>query len=211
MHLFFVGCDVLPQALKDFFVTGCGIGVTVRVGQVLPSDPDRARLIATSSLILIAILGTIVGVGLYIFQSFVVGIFTNDEAVHAACRRIWPFVCCQMLLEFVFGIQSAILRALAMQWRLGVCITCVLWFVLLPTILWVAVKDNGGLVAQWTLLPMGYFVMQIVLRLAYHNVDWKEKSFQVRQQTETRSAALDSTLVDEKTFLLIRDESVASA
>lgn len=107
-----------------------------------------------------------------------------------------------MVLEFIFGIQSSIMRALAMQWRLGVSITCVLWFVLLPAIFVVAIQNNGGLVSQWALMPVGYSILQVAMRLAYHNVDWTQKSFEVRQQMESRSGTFGENEASEKSLLL---------
>jgi Na+-driven multidrug efflux pump len=89
---------------------GCSIGVTVRVGQVLGSDPDRAKLIATWSLALIFVVGGIVASILYVFEDLFVALFTRDPDVFYACHQIWFLVCIHIWIMFVFGLQSAILR-----------------------------------------------------------------------------------------------------
>jgi Na+-driven multidrug efflux pump len=89
---------------------GCSIGVTVRVGQVLGSDPDRAKLIATWSLALIFVVGGIVASILYVFEDLFVALFTRDPDVFYSCHQIWFLVCIHIWIMFVFGLQSAILR-----------------------------------------------------------------------------------------------------
>ena len=192
--------------------TGFSIGVVVRVGQTLPTDPQRAKLIANYSLVLIIIVGTIVGLCMYTFQDLIIGVFTKDLEVKDVTKQIWPFVCLHMLAEYILAVQSAIMRGLAMQWRTAICMTCCLWFGLLPSVLWVAVKNNGGLLSLWTLVPGGYFIMQGVLRLSYAFVDWDEKSFLAKEKMRRQSSKSTGNIVDESTLLLpLENDSIASS
>jgi hypothetical protein len=93
-----------------------------------------------------------------------------------------------------------------MQWRLAMCLVGSLWGVLLPGIWWSAVRNHGGLVAQWTLLPAGYACLQVLLRLSYSSVDWDSKSLKVQEAARRRSCDLRGTLTEE-TLLLMHSEN----
>ena len=182
----------------------------VRIGQELPTNPQRASLIASWSLTLALIAGCIVAVGVYLSQHFVVGLFTTDPAVFEASRQIWPYLCVHIIVEFLFCLQSAVMRALAMQWRMALCVTVCLWGLLLPTVLWQAVRNSGGLSTLWTLLPIGYACTNAVMRFSYAYVSWNEKSFEAQRKLRSRSADFGRT---EQTSLLAQysSESVASS
>lgn len=76
---------------------------------------------------------------------------------------------------------SSILSALGLQWRMAIIIFAVLWCFLLPSVGWFAIRNGGGLTAQWTLLPIFYSIMQVFLVMAYTNFDWNGYSKRIRQ------------------------------
>jgi len=197
--------------LFDLLIKGLSIGTVVRIGQELPTNPQHARLIAKWSLILALITGIVVAVGVYFLQEFVVGLFTTDPAVLEACRRIWPYVAVHLVVEYLFCLQSYVMRALAMQWRMALCVTVCLWGLLLPTVIWQAVRNSGGLSALWTLLPMGYAFTNAMMRCSYAYVDWNEKSMEARKKLQNLDDA-DFRRI-EQSLLLPRDgsESMASS
>lgn len=82
----------------------------MRIGQVLPVDAPRAKLIAMWSLKLIFVIGCVLAAMLYVLEEFVVGLFTNDADVFKACHRIWPFVCLHIWIDCFFCIQCAVMR-----------------------------------------------------------------------------------------------------
>ena len=60
-----------------------------------------------------------------------------------------------------------------MQWQMALIIFGFLWLVTLPAILYFAVYKSGGLEAVWTLLPIFYTMMQILLAATYLTADWE--------------------------------------
>ena len=197
-----------PPHVSTF--TGLSIGSVVRIGQELPTNPQRAKLIASWSLTLIFLVGCFVAIVVYLARDFVVGLFTNDPDVFTATRDIWPFVCLHLIAEYMFGLQAAVMRALALQWRMAVCLTACLWGFLLPTVFWKAVVRSGGLLSLWTLLPTGYTCMNVVMRLSYAYVSWDDKSSEAKRKLQDRSSAFVDTALTEKESLLQHGESVVS-
>lgn len=205
-----IAYNLIP--LASMIPLGLSIGTVVRIGQELPTNPQKAKRIAGWSLTLIFIMGCVIAILSFFYQDFVVGLFSNDPAVSAACRQIWPFVCLHIILEYVFYLQAAIMRALAMQWRLAVCISSCLWGILLPVVLWLAVANGGGLKTLWVLCPVGYTAMNTVLRFSYAYIDWNEKSFEAQrklQHCSTKSGTKRAT--EESSLLRKQTESVESA
>lgn len=183
----------------------------VRIGQELPTNPQRARVIANWSLTIFLVAGIVVAGVVYLARHFVVGIFSTDPAVFEASRQIWPYVCLHLVFEYLLYAQSSIMRGLALQWRLALCLTVCLWGVLLPTLLWRAVRNsNGGLTTLWTLLPIGYACTNTVLRFSYANVNWNEKSREAQRKLQSRSTDFG---LAEKASLLPQDtvDSVATS
>jgi hypothetical protein len=73
-----------------------------------------------------------------------------------------------------------------------------LWCLLLPSVMWLAVRNGGGLEMQWTLLPIFYTIMQVVLFLSYATFDWAKRSRSIREALhlsllEAKAAATEET------------------
>ncbi|KAL3916216.1 MAG: hypothetical protein SGILL_005279, partial [Bacillariaceae sp.] len=101
-------------------------------------------------------------------------LFTNDEDVIRGCEMIWPRLCLYIFILHIFGINSAIVRALGMQWRMAAIIFLCLWFGALPALWYYGIHLGGGLDVAWNVLPASYGVMQVLLIASYATVDWKD-------------------------------------
>jgi hypothetical protein len=79
-----------------------------------------------------------------------------------------------------------------------------LWFVTLPIILWLAVRRKGGLHLQWTVLPISYALMQVLLIASYTSLDWGKRSSQVRESLNksVMQAFKEANVLTEETALL---------
>jgi len=85
--------------------------------------------------------------------------------------------------------------ALGLQWRMAAIIVLLLWFCALPTVLWFASYQGGGLVTEWRILPVYYLVMQALLVAAYVRVDWSATA----SRKSLRLSTTSSTLMTEPT------------
>mmetsp|Transcript_12056 Transcript_12056/g.25507 ORF Transcript_12056/g.25507 Transcript_12056/m.25507 type:complete len:523 (-) Transcript_12056:1587-3155(-) len=152
---------------------GMNIGLTVRIGHIIAYDIAKAKLLAAWCMFFTVMFGAILSATLYIFQVEIAMIFTDDMEVVAGCKEIWAKLCFHVFILHAFGINSAILQVLGLQWRMAVIIFCFLWFVTLPAILYFAVYRGGGLDVVWTILPVFYTAMQVPLALSYVTADWE--------------------------------------
>lgn len=190
---------------------GFSVGTVVRIGQELPTNPRRAHLVADWSLTLTIVTGCFVGTIMYLNQDFVVGMFTTDPAVFDECRQIWHLVCVHLIIDYILGVQGAIMRALAMQWRMAVCITSCLWGLSFPMVLCLAVRNGGGLKTMWILLPLTYTITNTAMRLSYAYVDWNAKSKEAQRKLQLSSTELGPLGPTEETSLLPhQNDSVVS-
>ena len=87
----------------------------------------------------------------------------------------------------MFAINRAILRALGMQWHIAAVVVVGLWCGALPTIIYKAVYLNEGLDAVWTILPIAYAIMQVLLLISYSRVDWKHISESIQHEMPTEN------------------------
>jgi len=152
---------------------GMSIGLTVRMGNVIAYDIMKAKLLAAWCMLLTVIFGAFLASVLFIFRIEIAGLFTNDPLVVQGCEEIWPKLCIYIFILHIFGINTAILRSLGLQWRMAVIIFSFLWFITLPSIVYFAVYRGGGLAAVWSILPVFYAIIQIILALAYITADWE--------------------------------------
>jgi len=80
-----------------------------------------------------------------------------------------------------------------------------LWVFTLPAIFWFAVHDGGGLIAQWTILPVFYTLMQGALMLSYVTVDWSQRSKDIGEAMHLSRIQSRGQLSTETTELLPKD------
>jgi MATE family multidrug resistance protein len=165
---------------------GFSIGLSVRMGQLLPVDVNKAKLLAIYTMGLVSILALAVTSILYYNQLWIVSLFTTDQDVINGCSEIWPHVCTYILGLYIFCLNSGILRALGLQIRMGITIILVLWCFSLPCILYVCVFGEfidadasnetgvGGLVNMWRIILWSYNLLNVGLIICYATVDWHE-------------------------------------
>jgi Na+-driven multidrug efflux pump len=106
------------------------------------------------------------------------------------CTLIWPYLCAHIFLLHIFGINSAILRALAMQWHMAAIIFGTLWCGALPLTVYFGIFRGGGLLAIWRILPTLYGLMQVFLILSYTTVSWKDIAEAIREEHFRKSSLL---------------------
>lgn len=89
---------------------GICTGLTVRIGNVIVYDPDRAKLLAYWTFFLTAGIGAVVSFALHFFQLPIIHLFTHDEQVVHLTQAIWAKNCYYVFILYIFGINGAILR-----------------------------------------------------------------------------------------------------
>lgn len=162
---------------------GISIGLTVRMGILLATDVPRAKKVATWCMGFTILVGAIVSCSLYMLQVPIVLLFTSDPKVLQGCEEIWPKLCVYIFILHIFSINSAILRALGMQWYIAAIIFGTCWAGALPTIVYFSIYKKGGLDAIWTILPFFYVAMQILLAMCYMvRSDWEDIGSAIREE-----------------------------
>lgn len=184
---------------------GILIGLTVRMGHLIAEFPGHAKKLAAYCMGGTALLGLIVAVFLYIYRYSIIILFTNDPEVVEGSMQMWSRLCVYLFLLYIFGISQAILRALGMQWRLAAITSSYLYLITLPAVVYFAVWQHGGLMALWTVLPVCYSVLQVVLAAGYLVVDWEKLGDSIREGLLRRSCG-DLKLPTEETLLLTKDD-----
>ncbi|GAX17599.1 multidrug resistance protein, MATE family [Fistulifera solaris] len=175
-----IAYNLIP--LSFMIVLGTQIGLSVRMGTLLAMKQfDHAKKLATWTMGVIAGTGVMAGWVLHSLRRNIVLVFSKDPDVMAVTLAIWPKVCYYIFVLFIFGINSAILRTLGMQWQMAVVVFTSLWCFALPLVLYLAVYRGGGLDEQWTILPIVYTLMQVWLVFTYGTKDWKQQSAQIQR------------------------------
>jgi MATE family multidrug resistance protein len=178
---------------------GFSIGLSVRMGHLLAEgNVKRAKLIARWCMAFVMLLAITIALAVFYFQGQIVALFTSDEEVIEGCRQIWPKTCIYITMNFCFGINGGILRALGMQWRMAFLIFAVLWCAALPTLVYVLVIRQGGVNAIWTCLPLFYLVLNGLLIYRYVTADW----YQVSRDIRKRRSSVSEEIATETTLLL---------
>jgi MATE family multidrug resistance protein len=175
---------------------GISIGLTVRMGTVLATDVPRAKKMAAWCMGFTIIVGGIVSSVLYLSRVPIVLLFTNDPEVLQGCVDIWPKLCVYVFILYIFGINSAILRALGMQWHVAAIVFGICWFLALPTIVYFSIYRGGGLDAIWTILPFFYIVMQVLLVMCYMNCSWEDIGQGIREEHLKRQNSINKGETD---------------
>jgi len=175
---------------------GISIGLTVRMGTVLATDVPRAKKMAAWCMGFTIIVGGIVSSVLYLLRVPIVLLFTNDPEVLQGCVDIWPKLCVYVFILYIFGINSAILRALGMQWHVAAIVFGICWFLALPTIVYFSIYRGGGLDAIWTILPFFYIVMQVLLVMCYMNCSWEDIGQGIREEHLKRQNSINKGETD---------------
>lgn len=153
--------------------SGISIGLTVRLGNLLPVDVNAAKLMAGYTMIAVMFLGSAVSTFIYMNQRWLVSMFTADDEVIHGCQTIWMKLCIYNFFLWVFCINKAILSALGLQWRTAITMFVVLWCVTIPSILYTCINQKDGFYRMWSILPWAYSVLNICLTICYLTADWR--------------------------------------
>jgi len=167
-----IAYQVLP--ITFMIPLGTSIGLSVRMGAILPFSVYKAKKLAMYTIMFITVVMSIVSGIVYIFRDEIVSTFSTDEAVVEGCHRIWIKVCIHNVLLGTFVTHCAILRALGLQWRMAKTIIGVLWFGALPSIYYFTIYEGGGFFLMWTMVPWWYMALNIALVIAYTTVSWQD-------------------------------------
>ena len=98
--------------------------------------------------------------------------------------QIWHAVCTYIFLMYIMMINFAIYRALGMQWRGAAVISASLYGFTLPLVVYFTMVKQGGLMAQWAVLPKCYTVLNVTLVLGYSCLDWNSHAAQIKKQLQ---------------------------
>ena len=181
---------------------GISIGLTVRMGILLATDVPRAKKVATWCMGFTILVGAIVSGSLFLLRVPIVLLFTNDPKVLQGCEEIWPKLCIYTFILHIFGINSAILRALGMQWHIAAIIFGTCWVGALPTIVYFSIYRGGGLDAIWTILPFFYIIMQFLLAMCYTvGCSWEDIGHSIREEhLRRRSNSINPVAIEVADF-----------
>jgi len=147
---------------------GMSIGANVRIGTLLgEGNHARAKQVALGTLAAYCVLGSVYITGIYFTGQAWARLFTDDAAILTAVQEIWWLVCVDIWIDSLFGVQSGIMRGIAMQTETSVGVLIFLWIMGLPLIRWVCFGLDGGLYALWAILPVIYGLLNIYLAVAW--------------------------------------------
>eukprot|EP00536_Pseudo-nitzschia_multiseries_P017931 jgi/Psemu1/227060/e_gw1.1945.5.1 len=166
-------------------ILGMGIGLTVRMGHIIAYDIVKAKLLAMWAMLVTVLFGAIVSTSLYAFRIEIALLFTDDMAVVEGCKAIWGKLSC-----YTF-------------WRMAIIIFVFLWCVTLPAIVFFAVHRGGGLDAIWTILPISYSLMQVLLAGTYLTADWESIGKEIHDRTHGEQSDKGLATDEETTNLLL--------
>jgi MATE family multidrug resistance protein len=187
---------------------GICIGLQVRMGTVLALDVPRAKKMAAWCMGFTTVLGAVVSSVLYVMRVPIVLLFSKDEKVLQGCVDIWPKLCVYIFILYIFGINSAILRSLGMQWQMAAIIFGTCWCGALPTIVYFSIYRGGGLDAIWSILPVWYTAMQVLLVLCYTVFcDWNKIGLAIRQEHVRRHSSAGVDLKFDAEAVVAREET----
>jgi len=186
---------------------GIMIGLTVRLGHLIAYDVPKAKKLAAWCMGFTTLLGLMVSTLLYHFRMKISMLFSTDEEVIQGCQEIWPKLCYYIFVLYIFGINSAIMRALGMQWEMAAIIFGCLWMGTLPALVIFAIRRGGGIDAVWSTLPLFYTGMQFLMAYSYIRVDWYQVSKDVRKNALESVRTNSFRLTNEETKLLVKESS----
>jgi len=161
---------------------GLSIGLNVRLGSTLPKDVEQARKLVYGCLTFGLLMAVVVATIVYIHCVQIVSLYTTDERIIEGCLRIWHRVSILILTDTLLAINSSVLRALGLQWRMGVATITMLCCLAMPHIYYVSVNQGGGLEALWNVLPLWYILLNIVWMACYLFADWDDISNTIRKR-----------------------------
>lgn len=191
---------VAYQLVPIFYLMpyGISVGLCVRLGSILATDVERAKRLVLGCVVFSVLLCAIMAVLVHRFRRVIVGYITDDQEIQAGCSAIWNHVSCFLFLDGLFAINGGIMRALGLQWKMGLNMVVVLWILSLPCVYYFSIVQNGGLEVLWECMPPVYVALNFALMWAYCRADWKKISLEIREREGLDKSAM--ALPREKTY-----------
>mmetsp|Transcript_36809 Transcript_36809/g.52026 ORF Transcript_36809/g.52026 Transcript_36809/m.52026 type:complete len:234 (-) Transcript_36809:121-822(-) len=173
---------------------GFSVGLSVRIGHLLgQGEIQKAKTLCISYFVFLVSLGIIMASIVWLQREFILALFTNDEDVLEGCLHIWPKVCIYLVLLFIYGFNSGLLRALGKQLEMATVVIVVLWIFGMPLLWYVGKTRGGGIDAIWTYCLVLYAIMDVGLIATSLATDWQAISDRIVRQKYTTSAARTTT------------------
>jgi multidrug resistance protein, MATE family len=172
------------NALVSFLTFNLGVGfmiaISTRIGNVLPVSVPRARSICFWGSLFSYAVFAIVNAIVYMLDTTIITLFSNDPDVIAACKRTWLDLFLFQLSINVFYVNSGIATGLGMQWTLGLLTGLFLFGLGLPLIYYFAVVQEGGVEAVWRWMWPPYVILSFLLTVNFFRADWEQIATFVR-------------------------------
>lgn len=191
---------------------GISMGLTVRMGALFPKSVKKVKLLVGIVLLFNALLAGSIAFCIYIWRDDIIRLFTGDEIVIQGCHDIWGKISIYVFFLYFYCVNSYITRAFGQQWRLAGIVVLTLWIATLPTVIYVCVYRGGGLDAMWTILPIAYCTLNIILVANYVCfTDWEEVGKQVRlRKLLILNTETENGVVSENTRLIRNGSPIQS-
>ena len=120
-----------------------------------------ARKVALGGVLGSFLTTSLISLGIYLFQTQLIGQFSQDPEVASEAGVIWPLVCVFVLGDTLIGTQSGVLKGLGFQLGLSVVTIVSLYVVGLPLMfVW---ADSDGLLGLWQAMLVSYLVLNVLL------------------------------------------------
>lgn len=201
---------IATQVLSIVFMIplGVGIGLAIRLGNTLPTNVPRAKMLTLSTFLVSTVLFGCMAVAAFTLRETIFSFFTNDPTVIASCDRIWWKVCFYIFHLSVFALLMGIAIGLGMQWTLGVTTFVVLWMAALPGTWYFGVVQAHDLGTVWNWIYPPYIVINLALLCSFISSDWLQIShnIRVREGIESPEYQVIENGVDELTGMLQTSE-----
>eukprot|EP00040_Diaphanoeca_grandis_P025807 m.143558 g.143558 ORF g.143558 m.143558 type:complete len:352 (-) comp30322_c0_seq2:26-1081(-) len=173
-----IAYNVLPMAFMLPF--GLSIGLTTRAGTLLGAKQPEMSITVTKwcmglgSVVIGANALVVYCLGQQITESF-----TDDKLVIEQSALIWPWLCVHMLVDGFYGLVLGTMKALGLQFRLGVITIAVLWVIGLPVSIYYVFYLKTGIVGLWQITPAVYFSFDVVLSITCVLMSWQKISEEI--------------------------------
>lgn len=182
---------VPSQAFAVYFMVPLSVGtaLAVRLGATLPVSVEQAKKTAQQALYFGSLIFSFLVLSMYFGRYNIIHLFTHDEEVLQGCELIWG-VCCFYAWQLgLFSLLMGVCVGLGMQWTLGITTMVVLWFVGLPATYYMAIVQDGGILAVWHSLWPPYVLINTILGISIVRADWHAIAENARQQVPSMDSS----------------------
>jgi multidrug resistance protein, MATE family len=172
------------NSIVVFMTFNLGVGFMIalctRIGNVLPVSVPRAKSICCWGSIFSYGVFASVNLLVYMLDTTIITMFTNDPDVIAGCKRTWLDLMMYNLSVNLYYANSGIATGLGMQWTLGVLTGVFLFGLGMPLIYYFAIFKEGGVEAVWRWIWPPYLIVSAILTLKFYVSDWEQIATFVR-------------------------------